>query len=221
MALEKIKIKHGSPEWLEFRTQGIGGSDAAAILGLNPYKTNVQVWEEKVGLRVPDDISDKPNVKYGKAAEELLIKLFALDYPQYKVKINRNVVYKRGFMFASLDAELTEIETGAKGIYEGKTTEVHSHNTMKMWDMHTPEYYYVQVLHYFIVLGWKFAYLKGQMKQTGKNGEIELITRHYPYLRKDLLDELKYLYLKEKEFWEKYVLPKKRPPLILPKLIKN
>ena len=44
MALEKIKIKHGSPAWLEFRTQGIGGSDAAAILGLNPYKTNVQVW---------------------------------------------------------------------------------------------------------------------------------------------------------------------------------
>ncbi len=108
MALEKIKIKHGSPAWLEFRKQGIGGSDAAAILGLNPYKTNVQVWEEKTGLRVPDDISDKPNVKYGKEAEELLIKLFALDYPQYKVRINRNIVYKRGFMFASLDAELTD-----------------------------------------------------------------------------------------------------------------
>ena len=221
MALEKIKIKHGSPEWLEFRTQGIGGSDAAAILGLNPYKTNVQVWEEKVGLRVPDDISDKPNVKYGKAAEELLIKLFALDYPQYKVRINRNVVYKRGFMFASLDAELIEIATGEKGFYEGKTTEVHSGNTMKMWDRQIPEYYYVQVLHYFITLGWKFAFCKGQIKQTGKNNEIELITRHYPYARVDLLDDLKYLYLKEKEFWEQYVLTDKRPPLILPKLIKN
>lgn len=126
MALEKIKIKHGSPAWLEFRKKGIGGSDAAAILGLSPFKTNVQVWEEKTGRRVPDDISDKPNVKYGKAAEELLIKLFALDYPQYKVRINRNVVYKRGFMFASLDAELIEIATGEKGFYEGKTTEVHS-----------------------------------------------------------------------------------------------
>ena len=158
MALEKIKIKHGSPAWLEFRKKGIGGSDAAAILGLSPFKTNVQVWEEKTGRRVPDDISDKPNVKYGKAAEELLIKLFALDYPQYKVRINRNVVYKRGFMFASLDAELIEIATGEKGFYEGKTTEVHSGNTMKMWDRQIPEYYYVQVLHYFITLGWKFAF---------------------------------------------------------------
>ena len=34
MALEKIRLKHGSPEWLAFRRTGIGGSDAAAILGL-------------------------------------------------------------------------------------------------------------------------------------------------------------------------------------------
>ncbi|MCM1297860.1 MAG: YqaJ viral recombinase family protein, partial [Muribaculaceae bacterium] len=213
--------KHGSPAWLEFRKKGIGGSDAAAILGVSPYKTNVQVWEEKTGRRTPDDISDKPNVQYGKAAEELLIKLFALDYPQYKVKINHNVVYKRGFMFASLDAELIEIATGDRGLYEGKTTEVHSGNTMKMWDRQIPEYYYVQVLHYLITTGWKFAVCKGQIKQTGKNNEIELITRHYPYARADLLDDLKYLYLKEKEFWERYVLTDKRPPLILPKLIKN
>lgn len=66
MALEKIKLEHNSPEWLEFRKTGIGGSDAAAILGLSPFKTNVEVWEEKVGLRVSDDISDSPQVKYGK-----------------------------------------------------------------------------------------------------------------------------------------------------------
>ena len=34
MLLEKIKLKHGSPEWISFRKTGIGGSDAAAILGL-------------------------------------------------------------------------------------------------------------------------------------------------------------------------------------------
>ena len=34
MALEKIKLIHGSPEWLAFRRTGIGGSDAAAILGI-------------------------------------------------------------------------------------------------------------------------------------------------------------------------------------------
>lgn len=221
MTLEKIKLKHGSDKWKEFRTQGIGGSDAAAILGLSSFKTNVEVWEEKTGRRVPDDISDVPRVKYGTNAEKPLVELFALDYPQYRVRANKNVIYKRGFMFASLDGELTEKATGLRGIYEGKTTEIHSKTELERWDGQVPESYYIQVLHYLIVTGWDFAILKGQIKQIGRNGEVELITRHYPFLRGAVLDDLKYLYLKEKEFWEKYVIPDRRPPLILPKLSKN
>ena len=36
-------------EWLKERTKGIGGSDVSTILGLNPYKTPLQLWEEKTG----------------------------------------------------------------------------------------------------------------------------------------------------------------------------
>lgn len=221
MTLEKIKLKHGTDKWKEFRTHGIGGSDAAAILGLSSFKTNVQVWEEKTGKRVPDDISDNPRVKYGTNAEKPLVELFALDYPQYRVKVDKNVVYKRDFMFASLDGELTDKSTKQRGIYEGKTAEIHSNAEMERWDGQVPESYYIQVLHYLIVTGWDFAILKGQIKQIGRNGEVELITRHYPFIRGALLNDLKYLYLKEKEFWEKYVIPNKRPPLILPRLSKN
>ncbi len=220
MALEKIKLKHNSPEWLEFRKTGIGGSDAAAILGLSPFKTNVEVWEEKVGIKTSEDISDKPQVVYGKNAEDLLVKLFALDYPQYKVKIDKQTVYRRGFMFASLDGELTDNETGEQGIYEGKTTEVHSNALMSKWHKQIPDYYYIQLLHYFLVTGRTFAICKAHIKTMGVNGELEIITRHYLYSRKDLLDDLKYLYLKEKEFWG-YVERKQRPPLLLPKLDKN
>ena len=56
----------------------------------------------------------------------MLVKLFALDYPQYKVRQDKQTVYRRGFMFASLDGELTEIETKARGFIEIKTTEIHS-----------------------------------------------------------------------------------------------
>ena len=122
MALEKIRLKHGSPEWLAFRRTGIGGSDAAAILGLSPFKSNIEVWEEKVGLREPEDISDKPQVQYGTRAEDMLVKLFALDYPQYKVRQDKQTVYRRGFMFASLDGELTEIETKARGFIENTSS---------------------------------------------------------------------------------------------------
>ena len=52
-------------DWLKARQGRIGGSDAAAILGMNPYKTNVQLWEEKTGRRQHEDISEKPYVKYG------------------------------------------------------------------------------------------------------------------------------------------------------------
>ena len=220
MALEKIKLKHNSPEWLEFRKTGIGGSDAAAILGLSPFKTNVEVWEEKVSIKTPDDISDKPQVEYGKNAEDLLVKLFALDYHQYEVKIDKETVYKRNFMFASLDGELINKETGEQGIYEGKTTEIHNHTLMSKWNKQIPDYYYTQLLHYFLVTDRTFAYCKAQIKTIGSNGELEIITRHYPYLRKDLLEDLKYLYLKEKEFWG-YVERKQRPPLLLPRFDKN
>ena len=37
-------------EWLQARRRGIGGSDAAAVLGLSPWKSNVRLWEEKTGL---------------------------------------------------------------------------------------------------------------------------------------------------------------------------
>ena len=43
-------------DWLAARRGRICGSDAAAILGLNPYKTNVQLWEEKTGRRTAPDI---------------------------------------------------------------------------------------------------------------------------------------------------------------------
>ena len=220
MALEKIRLKHGSPEWLAFRRTGIGGSDAAAILGLSPFKSNIEVWEEKVGLREPEDISDKPQVQYGTRAEDMLVKLFALDYPQYKVRQDKQTVYRRGFMFASLDGELTEIETKARGFIEIKTTEIHSAAALQKWDGHVPEYYYAQVLHYFVTLGWTFAWLKVQIKQTGRNEQTEFITRHYPFLRRALMEDMKYLYMREKEFWG-YVERKQRPPRLLPPINKE
>ena len=220
MALEKIRLKHGSPEWQEFRKTGIGGSDAAAILGLSPFKSNIEVWEEKVCFREPEDISDKPQVAYGTEAEDMLVKLFALDYPQYLVKQNKRAVYRRGFMFASLDAELLEYATKAQGFLETKTTEIHSAAALQKWDGHIPEYDYAQVLNYFVTLGWTFAWLKVQIKQTGRNGQVELITRHYPFLRRALMEDMKYLYTREKEVWG-YVERKERPPLILPPLYKE
>ena len=72
-------------QWLVGRSKGIGGSDAGAIIGVNRFKTNVQLWEEKMGNVKPADLSDNPYVRYGTLAEPSIRNLFALDYPEYTV----------------------------------------------------------------------------------------------------------------------------------------
>lgn len=36
-------------DWLAVRKQGIGSSDAAAAVGLNSYKSQLELWLEKTG----------------------------------------------------------------------------------------------------------------------------------------------------------------------------
>ena len=50
-------------EWLQLRHSGIGASECSAIVGMNPYMTNIELWEYKTGLKEPEDIGDKPYVK--------------------------------------------------------------------------------------------------------------------------------------------------------------
>ena len=55
----EMKTLSSREKWLEARSNYIGGSDASAVIGLNPYKTNLELWQEKNGLVQPEDISGK------------------------------------------------------------------------------------------------------------------------------------------------------------------
>ena len=57
--------------WLASRLNGIGASEAAAIVGMSPYMSNIELWEIKTRRRAQEDISGKPYVKYGVEAEEI------------------------------------------------------------------------------------------------------------------------------------------------------
>lgn len=205
-------------EWLEERKKGIGGSDAAIIVGKNPYKTTIDLWEEKLGIKEAEDISDKPYVQYGTNAEEYLRELFKLDFPKYQVtheeySIIRHPEYP--FLFASLDGQLVNKETGELGILEIKTSEILKSMQKEKWKDGIPDNYYCQVLHYLYVTGYSFAILKAQLKYN-YDGDIKLETRHYYIDRKDVEDDIKYLSEKEIEFWNNYVLTKKEPPALIP-----
>ena len=205
-------------DWLEERKKGIGGSDAATILGLNPYKTTIELWEEKTGRKEAPDISDKPYVKYGTQAEDLLRQLFALDYPQYIVTHEENTIIKHPehpFLFASLDGKLLDVATGKEGILEIKTTNILQSTQKEKWKDKIPDNYYCQVLHYLNVTSCSFAILKAQLKYD-YSGEIRLETKHYYIDRRDVENDIKLLQEKEIQFWKEYIEKDKRPPLVLP-----
>lgn len=206
-------------QWLEERKKGIGGSDAAVIVNKNPYKNTIQLWEEKVGIKETEDISDKSYVQYGTNAEEYLRELFKLDYPQYEVKhedysIIRHPKYP--FLFASLDGQLINTKTGEMGILEIKTSEILKSKQKEKWKDRIPDNYYCQVLHYLNVTGYSFAILKVQLKYKFDD-DVKLETRHYYIDRNETVEQdIKFLEEKEVEFWNNYVVTKKQPPLLLP-----
>lgn len=221
----KVMVLNDREEWLKHRTR-IGGSDASAILGANPWKDNVRLWEEKVNNLPPEDISDKDCVKYGVATEPLLRELFTLDHPEYQVNYVENNMWlndKYPYAHASLDGWLVEKSTGRKGILEIKTTEILAPGQKKKWgvpwDPALPQNYYIQILHYLMVTEFDFAVLNAQLKQYYRDPEGEQImeksTRFCVVERSEIEADISYLVEKEAEFWEK-VQTRKRPPLLLP-----
>ena len=204
-------------EWLVNR-KGIGGSDASAILGLNPYKTNQELWMEKKGQMSPMDISDKPYVKYGNDAEPLLRALFALDYPEYKVEYyDNNMIINKKYPWAhaSLDGELIDSD-GRRGILEIKTTNILQSMQWEKWDNRIPDNYYIQVLHYLLVTEFDFAVLKAQLKSV-RDGEVRLTTKHYHIEREEVLSDIKMLKEEEEAFWHSLQSGQK-PGLLLPEI---
>lgn len=207
-------------DWLEQRKKGIGGSDAAAVIGKSPWKSNIQLWEEKIGRLKGDDlIGNLECVKYGKAAEEHLRALFAIDFPQYEVMHEPFKIYQLKqypFLQASLDGLLTEKETGRRGILEIKTTEILRSIQNESWNNGIiPDNYYYQVLHYMNVMDAEFAVLKAQLKYVYSDGDIKTVCRHYTLEREQCENDIKHLQQKEIQFWNDYVLTDTQPPLIV------
>ena len=207
-------------QWLQDRKSGIGASDASAVIGCNPYKSNVAVYEEKAGLKEPEDISEKEYVKYGTEAETHLRALFALDYPIYDVTYGQFEMIRNPkfpFIFATLDGKLLNRETQRQGVLEIKTTNILQSMTKERWNDRIPDNYFCQCLHQLLATGWDFVILKAQLKTVFQDGEVRLNTKHYTIERKDVLEDMEYLKQEEIKFW-KCVESKTRPNLVLPRI---
>lgn len=192
-------------EWLAMRQKvGIGGSDAGTVLGLNPWCSNVQLWRYKTGQEQPEDISDKPAVKFGKEAERHIRALFRLDYPSFEVEYAEFDMYVNDalpWQFATLDGALTDTETGRRGILEIKTTTIQNKTQWDEWEGGIPQRYYAQILHQLSATGWQFAILRAYIRYY-KNGDFRAAVRDYKIERDDVLDDIAYLREQEMRFMD-------------------
>lgn len=206
-------------EWLKARqAQGIGGSEAGAVLGVNKYQSNVDLWELKTGRREPPDLSENAAVKFGKYAEPLLRDLFKQDYPEYIVNYHEFWIYVNDqypFIFATLDGELTAPD-GSRGILEIKTTTIQNKSQWDEWDGRIPDSYYAQILHQMAATGWDFVILKAYIRYH-VDGEVRVSIRHYRINRSDVQADIGYLIQQEAAFWAD-VQTNVQPALILPEI---
>ena len=142
-------------EWRALRMQGIGGSDAGALLGYNQYKSPYALWCEKTGTIVSEDISDKEAVRLGNDLEDYVAQRFMEATGKKVRRCNftlRNDAYP--FAHANVDREVV----GERAGLECKTT--------SSWEVlqqcragEFPNQWYCQVTHYMMVTGWDKFYL--------------------------------------------------------------
>ena len=207
-------------QWLVGRGYTIGGSDAGAICGCCKYRDNLSLWRIFMGYDDPEDISDRPYVKYGVDCEPLIRQMFALHHPDWNVKYRENNLFlnsKIPYAHASLDGWF-ETPDGRSGILEIKTTEITSKAKAAEWaDNHIPDNYYCQILHYFMVTERDFAVLVAELKVHRADGSNEwrIIERYIE--RSEVMQDIKELERKERKFWG-CVIHKIEPAKILPSI---
>lgn len=203
-------------EWLTRRQSGIGGSDVAAILGMSPWKTPLDVYLSKVQPitdEAADDMSEA--ALWGALLEDVVAREAARRNAYQIQRINGLAVHPRhACLIANLDRVIVAPGTrarltptgglaGAAGIMEVKTASAYKAGEWGRPDDEEaiPIAYAAQAMHYLAVTGqdWcEFAVLIGGQKFISKRLER---------------DEQTIAGITDKclEFWEQHVMPR-RPP---------
>lgn len=143
--------------WLEVRKGGIGSSDAAAAVGLHPYKSPLQLWMEKTGrnasLPVVDPHDDQSPMYWGTLLEPIVAAHYTRRTGNRVRRVNAVLQHpEHPWMRANLDREVV----GAPDvqILECKTAGLHG---ARLWRDGVPEYVQLQVMHQLAVTGKQAA----------------------------------------------------------------
>lgn len=167
----------------EWRRLGIGGSDAPVIMGVSPWRTPYQLWEEKA-LGIDSDF-DSSSMKRGRDLEEAARQ-------EFEKRMNTLVAPERVIHPAKswLRASLDGIDLNKKIMVEIKCPGKEDH--AKALSKKVPEKYIPQCQHQMAVTDLDGMYY---FSFDGKEGVIVEVPRDQKYI-----DEM---LVKESEFWDK------------------
>lgn len=138
-------------DWLYLRRHGIGGSDAAAIAGLDKYRSPFAVFLDKLGA-LEDEDDETEAARWGKLLEAPVRDETAHRTGHTIAPVNLLLCHEtRTWQRANLDGLGLEVEAGLPFVYEGKTA---GHYVADEWaDDQVPDGYVLQGMHYLAVTG--------------------------------------------------------------------
>lgn len=187
-------------EWLAWRKQGIGSSDAAAIMGVSPWKTQLDCYEDKISPEINEESSYIMNK--GNQMEPKIRAYFELT--QARSFSPKLVVMAQ---FPQIRASLDGADESGEEIAEIKLVGLEDHEGAKKGII--PEKYYPQVQHQLMVTGAKLCHYISYRDSAGdfsfhaENLHRISISSNPDYQGKLLAAEL--------QFWES--VTKKKPPI--------
>lgn len=187
-AIKISTLEMSREDWLQLRKRGIGGSDAATIVGLNPWSSKLELYADKKGL-IPEK-EDSEQMRQGRDLEDYVALRWA-EVTGKKVRRENHILYNGAYPWAF--ANVDRVVVGERAILECKTTSVYNKHDFASGVI--PDTYYVQCQHYLAVTGYERAYL----------AVLVLNSAFYHYTIDRNEAEIAALMDAEKAFWQDHV----------------
>ena len=141
-------------DWLAYRKQGIGGSDAAVVCGISRYRSPVELWMEKTNQMPDQEVGEA--AYWGTQLEGLVRAEFTKRtgiQVEHRMELLRSDEHP--FMQANLDGTCLHPDLGPC-IFEAKTASAFKAGE---WEDGIPDEYFLQVQHYMAVTGYGGCYI--------------------------------------------------------------
>lgn len=199
------KIDMPREKWLEFRHNGIGGSEVGTILGLNPYQSSLELFYKKIDL-ISDDVPENDAMFWGNVLEEVIAdkwQYWETDSKQMIENHNKGEIKRRcrrvnsivqnpdyPWLFSNLDRVINKTAGRGEGVLEIKTI---SGYVVDQWQSRIPPYQITQLMIYMVICDFEYGELA--ILKDGRFMDV------IPFVKNQSLCEG--IISRTKDFWDK------------------